>query len=543
MVEKPTYDRVLLRLRGLGAKVHQVTLDRDGLDVDELRHLLDGGLRPRLAYVIPTFQNPSGMTLSEPRRATLLELADEFGFTVVEDDPYARIRFRGAPLPDLLSRDTAGVVVHVGSFTKTVCPGVRVGYLIGPEGLVEAIARRATNQYLSPSMVSQGIVHQFCLNGDLDRSVEVTRTALRQRATTLASSLRKLIPGARFTEPDGGYFMWVELPDGIDAGRLWQEGQRHGVAFVRGTDFLLDGGENAVRLAFSSILDEDIDDAVRRLADAITEVRTPGAITRTPEAGRTFQHRPASINPPVEPPVKPPVELPVELRVEPSAADTSTDTGEALARVAPARATRPAPTASALGVAGVGGVLRRAGPHPARAPHRRRGHRRRVAGTGGSAPRPDAAPPRAARRDGPRPREEHVVSERRTVARPADPAGAAADHGWRDLATWDRLAEWEKASPGTAGELIELLKAERRHAHRLAWADWAKQCAGVVLGFGCVLTMAWLAWHYAELGSPVEGVTVMGAGTASTVAIFVTGRYVGQRRPRGSGTPDAGARQ
>ncbi|MEU0560190.1 PLP-dependent aminotransferase family protein [Dactylosporangium sp. NPDC006015] len=331
VVEKPTYDRVLLRLRGLGAKVHQVTLDKDGLDVDELRHLLDGGLRPRLAYVIPTFQNPSGMTLSEPRRATLLELAAEFGFTVVEDDPYARIRFRGAPLPDLLSRDTACVVVHVGSFTKTVCPGVRVGYLIGPEGLVEAIARRATNQYLSPSMVSQGIVHQFCLNGDLDRSVEVTRTALRQRATTLASSLRKLIPGARFTEPDGGYFMWVELPDGIDAGSLWQEGQRHGVAFVRGTDFLLDGGENAVRLAFSSILDEDIDDAVRRLADAITEVRTPGAITRTPEAGRTFQHRPASINPPVEPPVKPPVEL----RVEPPAADTSTDTGEAPARVTP----------------------------------------------------------------------------------------------------------------------------------------------------------------------------------------------------------------
>ena len=117
VVEKPTYDRTLLNLRNLGAVVHQVTVDADGIDTDELRRLLESGVRPTLAHIIPNFQNPAGVTLGKERRQALVKLAEEFGFTIFEDDPYADIRWRGERLPTMLSQDTAGVVVHASSFT------------------------------------------------------------------------------------------------------------------------------------------------------------------------------------------------------------------------------------------------------------------------------------------------------------------------------------------------------------------------------------------------------------------------------------------
>jgi DNA-binding transcriptional MocR family regulator len=273
IVEKPTYDRTLLNLQQKGGKVHQVTIQPDGIDVDELRQLLEGGLRPRLAHIIPNYQNPAGVTLSLAKRQTLLALAKEYGFTIFEDDPYVDVRFRGEPLPSMLSLDTDGVVVHASSFTKTVAPGVRVGYLVGPAEVIGAIAKKATNLYISPGMVAQAIVHQFCVSGDIERSVATVSTALAERASVLAASLREHIPGATFTEPDGGYFLWVELPSDVDVDKLFPVATAKGVAIVKGSDFLLDGGEHAVRLAFSAVTADRIDEGVRRLAAAIAEVR------------------------------------------------------------------------------------------------------------------------------------------------------------------------------------------------------------------------------------------------------------------------------
>jgi DNA-binding transcriptional MocR family regulator len=273
VVEKPTYDRTLLNLRAMGGRVHQVTLDGDGIDVDELAELLRSGVRPKLAHIIPNFQNPAGVTLSAARRATLLELAMEYGFTVFEDDPYADIRFRGTPVPSMLSRDAAGVVVHAGSFTKTVCPGVRVGFLVGPTDTIAAIAKRATSLYISPSMVAQAIVHQFCAAGDIDRSIKAVCAALGERCGLLAESLRRHIPGVRFREPDGGYFLWVELPGDVDVREVVPAAAERGVAVVKGSDFLLEGGHNALRLAYSAVTPDQIDEGVRRLADAIAAVR------------------------------------------------------------------------------------------------------------------------------------------------------------------------------------------------------------------------------------------------------------------------------
>lgn len=274
VVERPTYDRTLLNLRSLGANVHQVTLQPDGLDVDELHKLLESGVRPRLAHVIPNFQNPAGVTLGSDKRHRLLELAGEFGFCVFEDDPYVDIRFRGEALPSLLELDGgAGAVVRAGSFTKTICPGVRVGFLVGSGQLISEIATKATNTYISPGMVAQATVHQFCVSGDVDRSIATVRAALADRARVLAQELRAQIPGVRFTEPDGGYFLWVDFPADVDVAALAPEAERRGVAVVKGTDFLLEGGQHALRLAYSAVGVEQIPEGVRRLAEAVAAVR------------------------------------------------------------------------------------------------------------------------------------------------------------------------------------------------------------------------------------------------------------------------------
>jgi 2-aminoadipate transaminase len=273
VVEKPTYDRTLLNLQNLGGKVHQVTTDADGIVVDELRQLLESGVRPKLAHIIPNYQNPAGVTLSLERRRALLALAAEYGFLIFEDDPYVDIRFRGEPLPSMLSMDTDNVVVHASSFTKTVCPGVRVGYLVGPAALIDAIAKKATNLYISPGMVSEAIVYQFCASGDIDRSIATVSAALAERATVLAAAIREHIPGATFTEPNGGYFLWVDLPEDVDVHKLFPVAVRKGVAVVKGTDFLLDGGEHSLRLAFSAVTVDQIDEGVRRIAAAIAELR------------------------------------------------------------------------------------------------------------------------------------------------------------------------------------------------------------------------------------------------------------------------------
>lgn len=269
VVERPTYDRTLLSLRDRGAKVHAVELQPDGINTDALTELLSGdaGVRPKLAHIIPNFQNPAGYTLSLAKREALLKLAAEHEFVVFEDDPYVELHFRGEKLPTMLSLDPQRVV-YASSFSKTVCPGIRVGYLVGPQALIAQIAKLATNTYISPSMVSQSIVYEFCASGAIDRSIETVRTALAKRALTLQTALERELPEAEFVTPQGGYFMWVTLPAGTDVSALFATAGELGVAFVKGTDFLLEGGENTLRIAYSGVTPEQIDEGVSRLAEA-----------------------------------------------------------------------------------------------------------------------------------------------------------------------------------------------------------------------------------------------------------------------------------
>jgi 2-aminoadipate transaminase len=275
VVERPSYDRTLLSLRERGASLHAVELQQDGIDTDALAHLLGTrGVRPKLAHIIPNFQNPAGYTLSLAKREALLALAAQHGFLVFEDDPYVDLRFSGESLPTMLAMDPERVV-YASSFSKTVCPGIRVGYLVGPPEVIAAIGRIATNTYISPSMVSQSIVYEFCASGAIDSSIETVRTALAKRALTLDVALRRELPEAEFVTPEGGYFMWVTLPAGTDVSVLHKAAAERGVSFVKGTDFLLEGGENTLRLAYSGVTPEQIDEGVTRLAAAYRSLQRP----------------------------------------------------------------------------------------------------------------------------------------------------------------------------------------------------------------------------------------------------------------------------
>jgi 2-aminoadipate transaminase len=268
VVEAPTYDRTLLGLRNRGAEILAIPLEEDGIDVEAFAHALEAGARPKLAHIIPNFQNPAGYTLSLDKRRRLLELAKQYDFVIFEDDPYVELRFEGTTLPTMLSLDEADSVVYASSFSKTVCPGIRVGYLAGPETVIAQIETLGTNTYISPNMVAESIVNEFCRGGELQRSIDTVKRALHERRDALGAALERELPDAKFRLPEGGYFMWVELPEDTDVDALFAAAKDAGLIFVKGTDFLLEGGQNALRIAYSGVTPDQIDEGVTRLAAA-----------------------------------------------------------------------------------------------------------------------------------------------------------------------------------------------------------------------------------------------------------------------------------
>jgi DNA-binding transcriptional MocR family regulator len=272
VVEAPTYDRTLLALQQLGAEILAIPLEPDGIDVAALEVALSEGARPKLAHIIPNFQNPAGCTLSLEKRRRLLELAAEHGFMIFEDDPYVELRFEGESLPTMLSLGGAETVVYASSFSKTVCPGIRVGYLVGPADLIAGIRKLATNTYISPNMVAQSIVAEFCHSGAIDRSIATVKGALRERRDATADALQRHIPDARFVKPQGGYFLWVDLPEGCDVTALESGALERGVIFVKGTDFLIQGGESSLRIAYSAVPPDQIEEGISRVADAYRDL-------------------------------------------------------------------------------------------------------------------------------------------------------------------------------------------------------------------------------------------------------------------------------
>jgi 2-aminoadipate transaminase len=273
IVEQPSYDRTLLLLERLGAERVGVPLDEDGIDVEALERALVGG-PVRLVHVIPNFHNPGGCTLSVAKRERLVELAAEHGFWIFEDDPYRELPFEGEPPPTMLALDGAGRVIHSSSFSKTVSPGVRVGYLAGPEQEITKLAERANEVYISPNMLAESIVWELCRSGALEANIAFVKGALRERRDALVDALQEHLSEADFVVPGGGYFLWLTLIDDVDCEDLLAAALEERVAFISGRDFMLDGGRSSLRLSFASVPAEQIGEGVERIATALERLRT-----------------------------------------------------------------------------------------------------------------------------------------------------------------------------------------------------------------------------------------------------------------------------
>ncbi|HXV34033.1 MAG TPA: PLP-dependent aminotransferase family protein [Gaiellaceae bacterium] len=272
-VEAPCYDRSLLILKRLGADVESIPLSDDGLDLDALERGLAAAGRASLVYTIPTFQNPSGRTLSEPNRHRLLELTRGHGATILEDDPYGLLRFGGEGLPRLFELAGGDGVMFLSSFSKTVAPGIRIGYAILPEELMGAMQSLVFENYVSPVMFVEATLHEFVSRGLFDPNVEAIQEALHERRDAMTSALAREMPeGTSWNEPDGGYFLWVDLPAGLSSESLLADAGEAGVAFIKGSDFFFHGGgEPSMRLAFSYERPEAIAEGIARLARLVED--------------------------------------------------------------------------------------------------------------------------------------------------------------------------------------------------------------------------------------------------------------------------------
>jgi 2-aminoadipate transaminase len=273
VVEQPSYDRTLLLLERLGADRIGVPLDTDGIDMEELERFLADGPPVRLVHVIPNFHNPAGCTLSAEKRQRLVELAREHGFWILEDDPYRELPFDEDPPPTMLSPGSDGQVIHASSFSKTVSPGVRVGYLAGPADEIAHLAERANEIYISPNMLAESIVYELCRSGGLDRNIEFVKGALRERRDALVGALGEHIPEAEFVVPGGGYFLWLTLGEDVDTAELLAAALEEKVAFIAGPDFMLEGGRSSLRLSFASVPADQIAEGIARIARSLERIR------------------------------------------------------------------------------------------------------------------------------------------------------------------------------------------------------------------------------------------------------------------------------
>ena len=269
LVEGPSYDRPLKVLARDGAEIVALPMDDEGLDPDALAAELDSRAdRPSFLYTIPTFQNPSGRTLSSDRRSQLVEIARVHDLAVLEDDPYGLVRFEGERPPSLLELEGGELVTYTSSFSKTVAPGVRTGYFILPEGDAASFEERAVSTYISPPFLTEAIVWEFIRRERFEPNLDRVCSELRARRDAMLAALAAHAPqGVSWSTPQGGYFVWVDLP-GVDVEELARRADESGVAFVTGPGFFprdSGRGTSSARLAFSYENPERIAEGVERL--------------------------------------------------------------------------------------------------------------------------------------------------------------------------------------------------------------------------------------------------------------------------------------
>jgi 2-aminoadipate transaminase len=275
--EAPTYPGAVPVFCSYQADVRQVEMDGDGMRIDLLEALLDElkaeGRRPKFIYTVPSFQNPGGVTLSLERRVRLVELARLHEILVVEDNPYGLLRYEGEALPPLYQLDGGDFVIYLGTFSKILSPGIRLGWVVAPPPVLEKVVLGKGATDLCTSTLTQFFVRQYFSEGGWKSYVEDLVGLYRGRRDTMLEALAEHFPAeATWTEPDGGLFIWATLPEYIDTGDLLAKALRSDVAFVPGQAAYVDGrGKNSMRLNFSGVDDAEIREGIKRIGNVIRE--------------------------------------------------------------------------------------------------------------------------------------------------------------------------------------------------------------------------------------------------------------------------------
>jgi len=285
LVEDPTFLGALQVFSIFGARYVAVPIDSDGIETEKLPEAFKVG--PRFMYIIPTFQNPGGVTLSLKRRETLIALADQYGIPIVEDDPYSALRFEGETLTPLIALDAArcrttdgypsGNVIYCGSFSKTLAPGLRLAWIAAPPDVITKLVQIKQGADLHTPIFVQMAAYETLRDGFLEKHILTIRKVYHERRDVMLAAMKEHFPAEmHWTQPAGGLFLWAQLPEGIISINLLREAIKKNVAFVPGNSFFSvdeKAGERYFRLNFSNMKPERIREGIRRLGEVIRESR------------------------------------------------------------------------------------------------------------------------------------------------------------------------------------------------------------------------------------------------------------------------------
>jgi len=268
LVERPTYDRTITTFRRAGLTVRGVSVESDGPDLAELEAIVRE-TSPKAFYTIPDFQNPSGVTTSLAKRQAIADLAQRYGFAIIADVPYRRLRYTGEDVRGYREIDPANVI-ELSSFSKLLSPGIRVGWMVAGKDVVGRVAQYAEDTYISPSMISHGMVYEFLRRGWMPANIERLKALYGPRLMAILAALSKDLPQASWSRPEGGFFLAVTLPDGVLTSRVREIAPEEGLVLSDGMGFFADGdGSRFLRLPFCALSEGEINEAVTRLAKVV----------------------------------------------------------------------------------------------------------------------------------------------------------------------------------------------------------------------------------------------------------------------------------
>jgi len=283
----PAYLGAVQAFHALEANCESIPMNEEGIDMDSLRRNLERlsrtGVYPKFFYTVPSFQNPSGQTVSYEQRKELLEIASEYDFLIIEDDPYGELIFEGKSIPPIKSLDTKGRVIYISTFSKILAPGFRLGWVIASKEILDKFILAKQAMDLCTNMFSQYVAYEYINGGYLDKQIEFIKKLYKRKRDIMLESLKKYFPkDVSWTIPKGGMFIWISLPKTIDTRLMFKKALSKKIAYVVGEAFFPEGGNyHSMRLNFSYSTDEEIKEGIQRLAEVIQEEMKTGYLDET----------------------------------------------------------------------------------------------------------------------------------------------------------------------------------------------------------------------------------------------------------------------